>query len=332
MRRARLELLGLSVLLASCGGEPDIATVVAPSFDIDPTRITVSGVAAGAYMAGQLHVAHSRIFSGVGLIAGGPYWCASGSTNKSLGPCMNGGDVGLEELRAYVTEQVAGSTIDPLDNLVDDKAWVFHGTLDTIISKDVPAAATSFYGSFLAPANITFVADIEAPHGVPTLDVGAVCDSVVTPFLNACNYDAAGALLEWLVGPLSPRVTATGELLAVAQPGADDADMLASALLYVPASCANGETCGLHVALHGCRQSVEFIGDAFAAGAGYNEWAEANDLLVLYPQVAISKTAPSNPLGCWDWLGYTGESYATKTGPQIVVIKATLDSLAGRTL
>jgi poly(3-hydroxybutyrate) depolymerase len=88
----------------------------------------------------------------------------------------------------------------------------------------------------------------------------------------------------------------------------------------------------LHVALHDCQQSVEFIGDVFAAGAGYNEWAEANDLLVLYPQVAISKIAPSNPLGCWDWWGYTGESYATKSGPQIVVIKATLDSLAGRTL
>lgn len=330
--RARPEMLGLSLLLASCGGETDVATVVALTVDIDPARITVSGVSAGAYMAGQLHVAHSRVFSGVGLIAGGPYWCASGSMKKSLGPCTNGGDVRLEELRAYVTEQVASSTIDPLDNLVDDKAWVFHGTLDTVVSKDVPTAATSFYGSFLAPENITFVTDVEAPHGVPTLGVGAVCDSMVTPFLNACNYDAAGALLEALLGPLSPRVTARGELLTVAQPDADDAGMLASALLYVPTSCAKGETCGVHVALHGCQQSVEFIGDAFAAGAGYNEWAEANDLLVLYPQVAISKSAPSNPLGCWDWWGYTGNSYATKSGPQIAVIKATLDSLAGRTL
>jgi poly(3-hydroxybutyrate) depolymerase len=332
MMRVRPELLGLSLLLASCGGETEVVNVVAPTFDIDPTRITVSGVSAGAYMAGQLHVAHSRVFGGAGLIAGGPYWCASGSMKKSLGPCMNGGDIGLEELRAYVTEQVASSTIDPLDNLVDDRAWVFHGTLDTVVSKDVPTAATSFYGSFLAPENITFVADIEAPHGVPTLDVGAACDSMVTPFLNACNYDAAGALLEALLGPLSPRVTAIGELLTVAQPGADDADMLASALLYVPASCANGKMCGVHVALHDCQQSIEFIGDVFAAGAGYNEWAEANDLLVLYPQVASSKIAPSNPLGCWDWWGYTGESYATKSGPQIAVIKAMLDSLAGRTL
>ena len=79
-------------------------------------------------------------------------------------------------------------------------------------------------------------------------------------------------------------------------------------------------------------QSSEYISDAFAAGTGYNEWAEANKLLVLYPQVASSKIAPMNPYGCWDWWGYTNEDYATKDGPQIKVIKAMLDALAGSTL
>jgi poly(3-hydroxybutyrate) depolymerase len=105
--------------------------------------------------------------------------------------------------------------------------------------------------------------------------------------------------------------------------------MLASALLYVPSSCADGEACGVHVVLHGCQQSVEFVGDTFSAGAGYNEWAESNNLLVLYPQVASSKIAPLNPLGCWDWWGYTGDDYATKTGSQVAVIMATLESLSG---
>ena len=44
MMRARLELLGLSLILASCGGETEVQTVVAPTFDIDSARITVSGV------------------------------------------------------------------------------------------------------------------------------------------------------------------------------------------------------------------------------------------------------------------------------------------------
>lgn len=329
--RAPKQLFTLLLLLAGCGGEPEVAAVSAPTFDIDASRITVSGVSSGAYMAGQLHVAHSAIVNGAGLIAGGPYWCASGKMQKGLGPCMNGGDMGLDELRAFAAEQAAANMIDTLENLNDDTVWLFLGTLDTIISKDVPAAARSFYTSYLPAENVTLVSDIEAPHGMPTLDVGADCATVTTPFLNACGYDAAGELLLALNGPLGARATAVGEILSIRQPGAAEAEMLESALLYVPSSCAGGETCGVHVALHGCQQSSEFVGDAFAAGAGYNEWAESNNLLVLYPQVASSKIAPLNPLGCWDWWGYTGEDYATKSGAQVATIIATLNSLKAAT-
>lgn len=325
--RAPKQLSALVLLLAGCGGEPEVAAVAAPTFDIDASRITVSGVSSGAYMAGQLHVAHSAVINGAGLIAGGPYWCASGAMQKGLGPCMNGGDMGLEELRAYADTQAAANSIDALENLNDDNVWLFLGALDTIISKDVPAAAQSFYAGLLPAENIALVSNIEAPHGMPTLDVGVDCTSVSTPFLNACNYDAAGELLLALNGPLEARTTAVGELVSVPQPGADAAEMLESALLYVPSSCAGGEPCGVHIALHGCQQSAEFVGDAFAAGAGYNEWAESNDLLVLYPQVASSKIAPLNPLGCWDWWGYTGDNYATKSAAQVSTIMATLDSL-----
>ena len=74
----------LALLLAACGGEPEVTVVAPPTFDIDASRITVSGVSSGAYMAGQLHVAHSAAISGAGLIAGGPYWCASGAMQKGL--------------------------------------------------------------------------------------------------------------------------------------------------------------------------------------------------------------------------------------------------------
>jgi poly(3-hydroxybutyrate) depolymerase len=105
--------------------------------------------------------------------------------------------------------------------------------------------------------------------------------------------------------------------------------MLESAYLYVPQSCKFGESCGVHIVFHGCSQSSESVGDAFAVGSGYNEWADGNRLLVLYPQVASSTVAPMNPYGCWDWWGYTNEDYATQAGPQIAVVKALLDSLAG---
>jgi len=37
---------------------------------------------------------------------------------------------------------------------------------------------------------------------------------------------------------------------------------------------------------------------------GLNEVAEANDIIILYPQARKSSTLPMNPKGCWDWWGY----------------------------
>jgi poly(3-hydroxybutyrate) depolymerase len=58
----------------------------------------------------------------------------------------------------------------------------------------------------------------------------------------------------------------------------------------------------LHVVLEGCLQNEDKIGDQFYTHAGYNEWAESNNIIILYPQV---KSGPGNPNECWDWWGYT---------------------------
>ncbi|HET9044902.1 MAG TPA: hypothetical protein VFN70_17220, partial [Burkholderiales bacterium] len=88
---------------------------------------------------------------------------------------------------------------------------------------------------------------------------------------------------------------------------------------------------------HGCRQSVEAIGERFVREAGYNRWADTNRLIVLYPQT-ISRNGWGmaglrwsfvfNPRGCWDWWGYTGNQYMTRSGPQIAAVKAMVDRLA----
>lgn len=56
--------------------------------------------------------------------------------------------------------------------------------------------------------------------------------------------------------------------------------------------------CALHVAFHGCEQTLGDIGSDFVENAGYNSWAEANNIIILYPQ---AKDNPLNPKGCWDW-------------------------------
>ena len=100
--------------------------------------------------------------------------------------------------------------------------------------------------------------------------------------------------------------------------------------VYVPSACRSGDAeCRLHVAVHGCLQSSERIGDAYYSGAGYNGWAEANDIIVLYPQVVISDLLPLNPEGCWDFWGYSAVYYYHKDAPQMAAIDGMVDRLVG---
>ncbi|HET6630636.1 MAG TPA: PHB depolymerase family esterase [Woeseiaceae bacterium] len=322
-----IRLLFLLPLLAACNA-PATAPAEAPlELNIDRERITVSGISSGAYMAGQLHVAHSSLIGGAALLAGGPYACAGGSIQQALSLCTKGGDFDLDAIAERVSSLAESGAIDDPSNLADDRVWLFHGAADAVVDASVPAAAADFYRRYVPPENIALIDTVPAVHGMPTVSAGAPCGEMASPFINACGFDAAGALLEYLYGPLDEPAATTGELRTLDQHAFADAELWGHAFLYVPEACAAGAACGLHVAFHGCRQSAEFVGDAFAKDAGYNRWAETNRLVVLYPQVASSKVAPLNPHGCWDWWGYTGEQYATKQGAQVSAVVSLIDAL-----
>ncbi len=57
----------------------------------------------------------------------------------------------------------------------------------------------------------------------------------------------------------------------------------------------------LHMTFHGCQQTIADIGDAYYNHAGFNDWAESNNIVVVYPQAIKSLMLPSNPEGCFDW-------------------------------
>ena len=56
--------------------------------------------------------------------------------------------------------------------------------------------------------------------------------------------------------------------------------------VYVPTACQKGASCVLHVNFHGCQQTLADIGTQYVEHVGLNEWAEANNIIVLYPQVS----------------------------------------------
>ena len=45
----------------------------------------------------------------------------------------------------------------------------------------------------------------------------------------------------------------------------------------------------------------------FARNTGYNEVGELNNIIILYPQ-SIADNIILNPMGCWDYTGYTGSN------------------------
>ncbi len=70
---------------------------------------------------------------------------------------------------------------------------------------------------------------------------------------------------------------------------------------------------------------------AFVENAGYNAWADANNMIVLYPQTVTSYLSPSNPSGCWDWWNYLSSvnGFDLKTSPQMTFLINLLTSVTG---
>ena len=191
-------------------------------------------------------------------------------------------------------ELARNGRIDPPESLRDDRVWLFSGGRDHTVDSSVVDALAAFYREWLPAEAIRHVKLPEAGHAmISTADREAkACDSAEAPFINRCGeFDAAGELLQHLLGPLQPPVDAQAAALLVfdqrrhVSGNLSDAGLDKEGYAYVPAACRQGG-CRVHVVFHGCRQGASQIGRRFVEGAGYNRWAEANRLIVLYPQVA----------------------------------------------
>ena len=291
----------------------------APKIDTD--RITVSGISAGGQMATQLHIAYSDLFSGVGIISSGPFGCAEGTLGTAMTRCMGEAQTPLPiaDLADSIRNAAKENRVANPENLADDPVWLFHGTLDTTVGADVSDATEALYAEFVPVSQITYVNDIAAGHNFPARGKGGECTAMQAPFVGNCDYDAAGIILQHMyAGMKTPSAEAVTELQEVTLPGAANAGLSDTAYLFVPPACAEGsQACALHLVLHGCAQSAVQVGTDFITQSGYLPWAEANDIVLAFPQVIPSEV---NPYACWDWWGYTGEDYRWRNGKQMQVV------------
>jgi poly(3-hydroxybutyrate) depolymerase len=343
--RAQLSSLALSLILFACAPGGDTL----PQLGVEMDETSVSGLSAGAYMAGQLQAAHSEHIIGAGLVAGGPYGCAetpgnellptaARNFNRAIEGCMSDKlrSQGIPDVRALAdqTEDLAeDGSIDPLTGLGKDRVYLFSGGKDHIVARSVVEAAQRFYEEVGVPKeNITLVTRPDAGHTFLTVNTGNACEVTASPFLGDCDYDQAEAILKWIYGGLqrkSQRVEGKYVVFDQSPFASGFGHGLSSeGIVYVPKTCAKQGGCRVHIALHGCEQNRETVGMKFIGGSGFAQWADANRVVVLFPQVSAYPLL--NPKGCWDWWGYTGEDYLTKDAPQIAAIWKMVERLAER--
>ncbi|MDJ0821244.1 MAG: hypothetical protein QNJ09_05445 [Paracoccaceae bacterium] len=259
-------------------------------------------------------------------------FCPSPSLGRTL-PQIGGGNG--SQVNALAEE---GRIVD-VSHLTADQVYLFHGEADDTVARASMDAVRQTYAFLDIPeGQITYETEIEAGHGFVTEEASLECNITRPDFLIDCDFDQAGDILNQLYSGLVPPTEPRSESLITfdqAQYLNGAVGMDATAFVYVPEDCADGALCRLHIALHGCKQGRERIGDAYAVLTGYNQWAETNGIVVLYPQ-ALTIPAPwwnwfgGNPNGCWDWWGFAGDDYLSQDAPQIAAIARMADALGAR--
>ena len=326
----RLAFAALAVsLLGGMARAPHAAPL--PQLVIDKSQTTVSGLSSGGYMAVQLHIAYSATFkTGAGVVAGGPFYCAEGSVVNATGRCMkHDSSIPVSSLVSTTNSWASSGYLDAVSNLQASKVYMFSGTLDSAVTQPVMNDLLTYYQSFVPAANIVYKHDVAAEHAMVTDDYGNSCATKASPYIDDCDFDLAGAILQQLYGSLSARNNGTlgGTFTEYDQTTfVTNHGMATTGWVYVPQACASGQSCRLHVVLHGCKQNTADIGQQYVRNTGYNRWADTNKIVMLYPQTSQAATN-----SCWDWWGYDNANYAKKSGPQMAAIKAMVDKVSSGT-
>lgn len=322
-------------------------SVPLPRLAADLKQTSVSGISSGGFMTAQLATAFSSEFIGAGVIAAGPYYCAGTFPNLSgienaTGVCMSplspavGANAGISFKNAQAFAK-AGK-IDPVSNLARQRVYIFSGSSDAVVKRMVVDQVEAYYQlAGVPPQNILYVKN-DAGHSIVTNRDGDVpCAETRPPFINNCGFIQSHELLKHIYGPLKPPVArgqTSGQLLKINQKEfikGKRTSMSDDAFVYVPKSCLAGG-CRVHVAFHGCLQGAKQIDDKFYTGTLYNEIADVNNIIVLYPQAQVSEAIPPNPQGCWDFWGYSSDdqknpTFFTREAPQMQAIMAMVHRL-----
>ena len=184
-------------------------------------------------------------------------------------------------MRRLPPDLAAKGWIDPPGNLARSRVYLFAGKADKVVNPKAVELGASLYRTLGVPASSqTQSASAtrispgirRAGHSWVTKNFGNACDANASPFINDCDYDQAGDVLQSLYGRLEPpavrpegRIVAFDQAEFVPRAAAAANGLSATGYLYVPKACEAGATqpCRMAVVLHGCLQSAEILGAEF---------------------------------------------------------------------
>ena len=341
-------------------------------YNVEKNQNSISGLSSGAFMTVQLHLAHSSKFVGAGIIAGGPYRCAESFRDTALvaddayamnalyicmTPLTHGTAPNPQRLADLARRTAAAGKIDAIANLADDRLYIFTGSRDEVVGSIVVNSTRKFYENLGVKSDeIKFIDTVPAGHSIITDNVeDSPLGTNQPPYLNYGGFMQSHDILRHIYVDLRPPAEhPSGEIIRFDQSEflGDDAayaSMGPYGYVYVPEAVKRGATArGVHIALHGCKQGYTYVdyafgraavasqppyGDRYVTTTGYNQIADSNNIIVLYPQATgDDDNKAQNPDGCWDWWGYSSTNpqdpdYYSKDAIQIRAVDKMLERL-----
>ena len=313
--------------------------------------VTLSGQSAGASIALQHLFSFSSQTSGAAVLAGSPYGCGVQTLHGIT--CYYGGLDDNTSIR-YVERRHKQNLIDDPVHLKNTKIVLFSGKRDFVVLPNVMKAVERQLNHFVDPSNIISFYNTSASHVWPTDKGLCPCGACIWQNasgwarrpccnVNNCELDFSGKMLMHLYSKeVKPRTRAITRnirwvdqwryLPAIAGNGTGST-MLRWAPVYVPKGCQHDvDKCHVHVNYHGCTNKPKSSSMAswwerllWVHNIGLNEYAEANDLVIVYPQAAGSDDVGE---GCFNWASYEDDPlFDTRLGVQLNTVVDLLNDL-----
>ena len=262
-------------------------------------RLSVSGQSAGGSMAIQHLFAFSSLVDGAAIAAGSPYGC--GSLEDSDDSCMSG-PTHMPDLLNYVKKRELSRKIDLTDHLRRTPVVLYSGKSDKMVYKKVMLDTERQLKYFVDADKLVTEFNTWGGHVWP-IDHGR-CACGTCPYggfalleccnVNNCALDLSGELLRATYPRVRPRVRTNDRLYWIDQwkyfpdpgkPPAFPRTVMQWMVAYVATGCESApSTCRIHINYHGCVAPSWPARLNWVSHLDLNEYAEANRMVVLYPQ------------------------------------------------